>query len=86
MDYEGFISSLGRTIKYERVRRGYSQEGLAEAARMHRNHLSSIERGEVNVSTHNLLRIAGALHLQLSDLIREAEELAELESSTRGSP
>lgn len=53
---------------------------------MHRNHLSSIERGEVNVSTHNLLRIAGALHLQLSDLIREAEELAELESSTRGSP
>lgn len=84
MDYEGFITGLGRTIKYERVRRGYSQEGLAEAARMHRNHLSAVERGAVNVSVHNLLRLAEALHLPLSRLIAEAEELTATEGASRG--
>lgn len=76
MGYDDFITNLGRTIRYERARKGFSQESLAEAARMHRNHLGSVERGERNVSVHNLLRIAEALRLPLSNLIREAEELA----------
>ena len=76
MRYETFISSLGRIIKYERVKKGFSQEGLAEAARMHRNNLGAVERGEQNVSIHNLLRIADALRLPLSRLIEQAEELA----------
>ena len=80
MGYEDFITSLGRTIRYERVRKGYSQEGLADASKMHRNHLGSVERGERNVSIHNLLRIADALRLPLSRLIAEAEELAASEA------
>lgn len=80
MRYEDFIISSGRIIRYERAKKGFSQEGLAQESRMHRNHLGSIERGERNVSVHNLLRIAGALRLPLSALIEQAEELAESEA------
>lgn len=84
MGYETFISSLGRIIKYERVKKGFSQERLAEAARMHRNNLGAVERGEQNVSIHNLLRIAEALRLPLSRLIEQAEELAASETGREG--
>lgn len=80
MGYKAFISSLGRIIRYERVKRGFSQEALAHASRMHRNNLGPIERGERNASIHNLLRIAGALNMTLSSLVQAAEELAEEEA------
>lgn len=76
VEYDSFISSLGRTIRYERVRRDCSQERLAQMSQMHRNHLGAVERGERNVSINNLLRISTALRLPLSRLIQAAEELA----------
>lgn len=82
MDYETLQRALGNTIRAERYRRGYrSQEAFAYAARLHPNYAGAVERGERNISLQNLLRIAGALHMPLSDLISEAEELAASEDS-----
>lgn len=75
---------MGRMIRYERVKRSLSQEGLAQAAKMHRNHIGAVERGETNVSLNNLLRIADALRLPLWRLMQEAEELAASEAGREG--
>lgn len=79
MDYEALREGLGNVIRSERYRRGIrSQEGLAHAAGLHPAYVGSVERGERNVSLQNLVRIAGALGMPLSELIAEAEEAAEL--------
>lgn len=51
---------------------GLSQEALADAAGIDRSHMGKIERGERNVTLLNLTKIAAALHVRVSDLLREA--------------
>jgi len=68
------IDVLGLNIRGERMRRGYSQEQLAEASGLHRNYIGIIERGEKKITVFNCAKIAEALNLRLSDLIRLAEE------------
>ena len=70
--------ALGRAIRSNRVRFGYSQEGFAAHVGMHRTYMSDVERGERNVSLRNLLLLADALRIPLSELMREAEEIANL--------
>lgn len=63
----------GRRVFGERVRalrqeRGLSQERLAEMAGVHRTYLSSLERGERNVSLDNIHAIAEALGVSPAEL------------------
>jgi transcriptional regulator with XRE-family HTH domain len=48
----------------------WSQEKLAENSGLHHNYIGEIERGEENVSVDALVRIATALKVRLSDLVR----------------
>jgi transcriptional regulator with XRE-family HTH domain len=65
--------SLGQTIRDLRKNRGYSQETFAHTVGLHRTYISDIERGERNVSLHNLVRIANTLDMPLSQLLGMAE-------------
>jgi transcriptional regulator with XRE-family HTH domain len=47
-----------------------SQERLAEEASLHRTYVGSVERGERNVALRNILRLARALSVAPSDLLR----------------
>lgn len=51
-----------------------SQEGLAAAAKLHRTYVGSIERGERNVSIDNMDKLATALGVSLSELLREVAQ------------
>lgn len=51
------------------------QERLAPLAGLDRTYVSGIERGERNPSLTNLLKIAAALNVHLSELARDAERL-----------
>ena len=73
MEYRELQRSLGQTIRDLRKNRGYSQETFAQAVGLHRTYISDIERGERNVSLHNLVRIANTLELPLSQLLGIAE-------------
>jgi transcriptional regulator with XRE-family HTH domain len=67
--------ALGDAVREFRNRRGISQEALAELSEMHRTYLGGIERGRRNPSYTNILKIANALEVRASELIRRAEEL-----------
>ncbi len=61
---------LGKKIKELRLRAGYSQEELASKAGLHRTYISDIERGERNVSVENIKKIADALNVDPSELLK----------------
>jgi transcriptional regulator with XRE-family HTH domain len=57
---------LGRRIRELRKIRGWSQEKLGEMADLHPTYVGGIERGERNVAFENLVHIASAFGLSLS--------------------
>jgi transcriptional regulator with XRE-family HTH domain len=65
------LRRLGTRIRALRAEKGWSQEELADAARIDRSYMSGIERGVRNVSVLSLSRVASALGADLSDLFRK---------------
>ena len=51
-----------------------SQERLGETAGIHRTYIAEVEAGKRNVGLDNLSKIASALCVSLSDLMKEAED------------
>ncbi|EIF69940.1 Transcriptional regulator, XRE family [Burkholderia pseudomallei 354e] len=64
--------SLGAAIRARRKELVMSQEALADFAEIDRSHMGKIERGERNVTFMNIVRIARALQLLPSELLRNA--------------
>ena len=64
----------GRVIRQLRTERGMSQEVLSGLAAISRSHLAEIESGRDKANVDTLWRIAGALEIRLSDLIRQVED------------
>jgi transcriptional regulator with XRE-family HTH domain len=63
-------AELGARIRARRDELGWSQETLAErAGGRHRNYISDIERGRVNLSFDNLVTIACALGVDVGMLL-----------------
>lgn len=72
-DPEQVLPSIGEAIRRARKQVGLSQEALADESNIDRSHLGRIERGERNLSILNLVRIATALQLSASELLRDAD-------------
>jgi transcriptional regulator with XRE-family HTH domain len=68
-------AALGDALREVREEHGISQEALARRCGMHRTYVGGVERGERNVTYANLVRIADALGVRLSELQRRAERL-----------
>jgi transcriptional regulator with XRE-family HTH domain len=64
-------SRFGTTLRNLREERGYSQEELAERARLHRNYVGGVERGERNVALENIVKLAKALSVPPRDLFSD---------------
>jgi transcriptional regulator with XRE-family HTH domain len=67
-------TALGHVVRFTRARRGLSQEELGLRARLHRNYVGAIERGEINPTFRVLLKLAAGLGTPLSHLIASAEQ------------
>ena len=65
-----YLLILGNNIKQLRKAKGLSQEGLADISGLHRTYIGGIERGERNVSIINIARLALALEVDASRLVR----------------
>ncbi len=64
----------GRMIRELRERQNLSQEVLSGLAGVARSHLAMIEVGAKNANVDTLWRIADALGLRLSEMIRMVED------------
>lgn len=68
---------FGETIKKIRLNIGLSQETLSFEADIDRTYISDIEKGERNVSIQVAYKLASALQISFSDLIKEIENHGE---------
>ena len=61
---------LAQNLRFLRFHRRWSQETLGFEAGLHRTYISQIEQGKSNVSIDNIEKLAHALGLTVSDLLR----------------
>lgn len=64
------LVNIGRNIKVERVRKGYSQEELAELADTSRHSISLIESGLQHPKLISVLKISNALCIDINELLK----------------
>lgn len=64
------LIKIGKNIKRIRTKEKLSQEELAFKAKLHRTYIGSVERGEKNVTVLNLVKIADALNIEPSVLLK----------------
>ena len=62
---------FAQQLRSARLGRAISQEALADLAGLHRTYVGSVERGERNISIDSMERLATALDLDVSDLVRK---------------
>ncbi len=67
---EGVRVRFGRAVRSRRHKLGVSQEEFADMCGLDRTYIGGIERGERNVALVNIEKIARALKISLSELIR----------------
>jgi DNA-binding XRE family transcriptional regulator len=70
-DLERFKHVVGERIRGRRKELGLTQEDLAGLAEIDRKHVSSIETGKAEPGIWTLIRIAGALRMPVSALVRD---------------
>ncbi len=70
------LEAVCRTVHERRELLRLSQEELAHRAGLHRTYISDIERGARNPSLKTLNRLADALEMPTSDLIKLGESKA----------
>lgn len=62
-------AEFGRRVRAERERQGLSQMAFAEKVGLHFTYVSSVERGERNISLENILRLAATLGVDPAVLV-----------------
>jgi transcriptional regulator with XRE-family HTH domain len=65
---------FGKAVRKFRTATGISQEALADLAGIHRTYVGDVERGERNISLVNMMRVASALRVHLSQIVQEMEK------------
>lgn len=67
------LKAFGNRIRSIRTQLGISQEELGSLAELDRTYISGVERGLRNVSLVNIERLAEALKVDPSDLLKFSE-------------
>jgi transcriptional regulator with XRE-family HTH domain len=70
------LIKLGEQIRNLRKNKGFSQEEFADKVGLDRSYMGGIERGERNIATINLIRIAKALGVEVGDLFPPIKKLS----------
>lgn len=78
------MAELGRRVRAGRENLGISQEEFGERSDLHRTYIGRLERGEVNPSLSNLVRLADGLGVDLGELVRGLKDAAGSRRRDRG--
>jgi len=64
------LKRFGQKVRELRIKKGISQEQLAELSGLHRTYISSLELGKRNVSLINIFALAKALGVTPDKLLK----------------
>lgn len=67
--------AFGQVLRETRKRKGLSQEKLADETNFDRTYISLMERGVQSPTVRTLFRLAEALDVRASELVRRTETL-----------
>lgn len=70
MSSENILELFGNNVQKVRKERRISQEQLADLAGVHRTYIGMIERAEKNITLRNIERIAKALNIHITILLK----------------
>jgi transcriptional regulator with XRE-family HTH domain len=65
------LVNFGNRVRNRRKQLGMSQEELAAHADVHRTYIGMIERGEKNITLHNIVKICKALDISISKFFED---------------
>lgn len=68
------IREVGERIRSHRLKKGMTQETLAERAELHPTFIGQVERGEKNMSLVSLAKILEALQVSFSEFFENVED------------
>ncbi len=71
---ESIRTLFAKNLRLLRHKKNMSQEQLAEVADLHRTYVSSVERGERNISLDNIEKLANALDSDIRILLTPEDE------------
>lgn len=67
--------NLGNRIRFLRHRRGWSQEELHRKSGLGRSFTGAVERGEMDIGTDTLYKLAKVFEMKLSELMEGIDDL-----------
>jgi transcriptional regulator with XRE-family HTH domain len=68
------LYSFGDIIREKRKEKKMSQEDLAFKADLHRTYIGMLERAEKNITLENINKLAKALDLSVSELLKDLKD------------
>lgn len=63
--------TFGERVRARRQQLGKSQEQLADDSSLHWSYVGQVERGQRNITLHNILKLAEVLGVDAGELVRE---------------
>jgi transcriptional regulator with XRE-family HTH domain len=70
MSKKKILIEFGEKVRELRKEKGISQEELSYKADLHRTYIGMIERAEKNITLINIEKIAKALEVEISELLK----------------
>lgn len=65
---------FSQNLRQIREEKNFSQEKLADIAGLHRTYVSSVERGERNLTIDSMEKLAQALNVDIRELLKPNHE------------
>lgn len=66
---EELLKKFGLNVKFVRMRKGLTQEQLAEIMDIHWTYIAKIETGKINMSLGKILELAKVLQVDINKLL-----------------
>ena len=63
------LKKFGLNVKIARLKKGLTQEQLAELMNIHLTYIARIETGKINMSLGKILELANTLNIDINKLI-----------------
>jgi transcriptional regulator with XRE-family HTH domain len=67
------VRQVGQQVAVLRGQRGWTQEELAHRSGLNRTYIGQIEGGRRNVALRNLFKLADALDVTLSEMVKDID-------------